>query len=128
MPLRRTPTLAGMSLQVTVPNISTLTNLGSITYEPGIAQSLSSLASAMSDPTQGAITQTVKNIQNQSTGLNGQIAFYAGIVSQQQQMLLNQYRDVGGDTRDAEEPELRPVRRVGSDLGQRVGPEGRRVS
>jgi len=85
------PTLAGLSVQVTTPNISTLTDLGSLTYQSGIAQSLTSLASTMSDPTRGEITQTVKSLQSQSTGLNSQIAFYANIVSQEQKMLLNQY-------------------------------------
>jgi flagellar hook-associated protein 2 len=88
------PTLAGLSLRVTTPNISTLTDLGSVTYQPGIAQSLTSLASTMSDPTRGEITQTVKSLQNQSTGLNTQIAFYANIVSQEQQMLLNQFANL----------------------------------
>ena len=85
------PTLAGLSLQVTTPGISSLTDLGSITYQPGIAQSLSTLASSLSDPTHGSITQTISNIQSQSSGLNSQIAFYANIVSQEQKMLLNQY-------------------------------------
>jgi len=88
------PTLAGLSLEVTVPNITTLTDLGTIAYQPGIAQALTSLGSAMSDPTSGAITQTVKNLQSQSTGLNNQIAFYAGIVNQQQRMLLNKYANL----------------------------------
>jgi flagellar hook-associated protein 2 len=88
------PTLAGLSVQVTTPNISSLTDLGSLNYQPGIAQSLTSLASAMSDPTQGEITQTVKSLQGQSTGLNSQIAFYANIVSQEQTMLLNQYANL----------------------------------
>ncbi len=88
------PTLAGLSVQVTTPNISSLTDLGSLTYQPGIAQSLSTLATAMSDPTKGEITQTVQNMQSQSTGLNSQIAFYANIVSQEQKMLLNQYANL----------------------------------
>ena len=88
------PTLAGLSVQVTTPNISTLTDLGSLTYQPGIAQSLTSLANAMSDPTTGEITQTVQNMQSQSTGLNSQIAFYANIVNQEQKMLLNQYANL----------------------------------
>jgi len=45
----------------------------------------------MSDPTKGEITQTVKSLQSQSTDLNSQIAFYAGIVSQEQTTLLKQY-------------------------------------
>ncbi len=85
------PTLAGLSVQVTTPSISTLTDLGSLSYQPGIAQSLSSLASSLSDPTTGSITQTISNLQDQSSGLNSQIAFYANIVSQEQKMLLNQY-------------------------------------
>ena len=71
-------------MQVTTPEHLFAHRPGPLSYEPGIAQSLSSLATAMSDPTQGAITQTVQNIQNQSTGLNSQIAFYASIVSQEQ--------------------------------------------
>ncbi|HTZ10244.1 MAG TPA: flagellar filament capping protein FliD, partial [Acidimicrobiales bacterium] len=85
------PTLGGLSLQVTTPGITSLTDLGSIAYQPGIAQSLSTLASSMSDPTTGSITQTISNLQSQSSGLNSQIAFYANIVSQEQKMLLNQY-------------------------------------
>jgi flagellar hook-associated protein 2 len=85
------PVLAGMSVRVTTANISSLTDLGSLNYQPGIAQSLASLATAMSDPTQGEITRTIKNLQDQSTGLNGQIAFYANIVAQEQQMLLGQF-------------------------------------
>ncbi len=76
------------------PTSPVLTDLGSLNYQPGIAQSLTSLASAMSDPTQGEITQTVQNLQGQSTGLNSQIAFYAGIVSREQTMLLNQYANL----------------------------------
>jgi flagellar hook-associated protein 2 len=88
------PTLAGLSIQVTTPGISTLTDLGSLSYQPGLAQSLSSLASAMSDPTEGEITQTIKSMQTQSTGLNSQIAFYAAIVSREQTSLLNQYANL----------------------------------
>jgi flagellar hook-associated protein 2 len=88
------PTLAGLSIQVTTPGISTLTDLGSLSYQPGLAQSLSSLASAMSDPTEGEITQTIKSMQSQSTGLNSQIAFYAAIVSREQTSLLNQYANL----------------------------------
>jgi flagellar hook-associated protein 2 len=88
------PTLAGLSLQVTTPGVSSLTDLGTVTYVPGIAQSLTSLTSAMSDPTHGEITQTIKNMQGQSTDLNSQIAFYANIVSQEQTMLLNQYANL----------------------------------
>lgn len=88
------PVLAGLSVQVTTPGISTPTDLGSLTYQPGIAQSLTSLANAMSDPAQGEITQTIKNLQGQSSGLNSQIAFYANIVSQEQTTLLHQYANL----------------------------------
>ena len=85
------PTLGGMSVQVTTPGISTLTNLGTITYAPGIAQSLDSMTSGLSDPIKGSITQTISNIQSQSSDLNSQITFYANIVSQEQQTLLKQF-------------------------------------
>jgi len=85
------PVLAGLSIQVTTPGITSATDLGQFSYVPGIAQSLSTLSTAMADPTKGSITQTIKGLQTQSLGLNSQIAMYAGIVTQEQTLLTNQY-------------------------------------
>ena len=44
------PTLGGLSLQVSVSGITSSTDLGTFNYQPGIAQSLNSLTTAMSSP------------------------------------------------------------------------------
>jgi len=85
------PTLAGLSLQVTATGITSPTDLGSFTYTPGVAQAVASLSSAMADPVDGELTQTVKNLQTQSTGLNTQINFYAQIVAQQQKLYMAEF-------------------------------------
>jgi flagellar hook-associated protein 2 len=82
---------AGLSLQVTAPGITSATNLGTYTYSPGIAQALASLAAAMTAPVTGSITETIANLQGQSQGLNGQIAFYTTIAAEEQKMLSNQF-------------------------------------
>lgn len=88
------PTLAGLSLQVTATGVTSTTNLGDFTYTPGLAQTLATLATSMSDPSSGEITQTIQSMQTQSTGLNSQIQFYANIVSQQQKVLMNEYANL----------------------------------
>jgi flagellar hook-associated protein 2 len=85
------PTLAGLSLQVTATGITTATNLGSLTYTPGLAQMLSTVSAQMSDPVHGAITQTVAGLQQQSVQLTPQIQMYQRIVNQQQQLLMAKY-------------------------------------
>ncbi|HUO49734.1 MAG TPA: flagellar filament capping protein FliD [Acidimicrobiales bacterium] len=85
------PTLAGLSLRVTAAGITSSTDLGSFTYTPGVAQAVASLASAMADPVTGEITQTIKGMQTQSTGLNSQISFYAQIVAQQQKLYMAEF-------------------------------------
>jgi flagellar hook-associated protein 2 len=84
------PTLAGMSLLVTVPGITSATNVGSFTYTPGVAQSLASLASAATAPT-GDVSTQVSNLQQQSTGLDPEIAMYQQIANEEQQLLEAQF-------------------------------------
>ena len=92
-PDRRIPPWRDCRCRSRRPNISSLTDLGSLSYQPG-HRPVAHLAGRRPCPipTQGEITQTVQNIQNQSTGLNSQIAFYANIVSQEQKMLLEPVR------------------------------------
>jgi len=84
-------TLAGLTLQITAQGITSSTNLGSFTYSPGVAQSLATMANAMSNPATGNITAVINGLQNQSQGLNSQISFYTNIVSQERQLLLNRF-------------------------------------
>jgi len=45
-------------------------------------------------PDHDVIDRRIKNLQDQSTGLNSQIAFYANIVAQEQKMLLGQFANL----------------------------------
>jgi flagellar hook-associated protein 2 len=85
------PTLGGLSLQVTATGITSLTTLGSFTYSPGLAQVLSNISNGMSDPVNGAITTTVKGLQDQSVSLTPQIQMYQQLLDQEQKMLMAKY-------------------------------------
>jgi flagellar hook-associated protein 2 len=85
------PTLAGLVLQVTASGISSPTSLGTFSYTPGLAQVMSSVADAMSKPVSGSITQTVSNLQQQSTSITPQIQMYQQIVNREQQLLMAKY-------------------------------------
>ena len=69
------PTLAGLSLQISVSGITTPTDLGTFNYQPGIAQSLNSLTTAMSSPLNGAITLAAQGLTNRATSMNTEISF-----------------------------------------------------
>jgi flagellar hook-associated protein 2 len=85
------PTLQGLSVLVTTPGISTATGLGSITYQPGVAQQLASVADSASNATSGSITTAIQGLQSQATGLNGQIANYQQLEASQQRLLQNEF-------------------------------------
>lgn len=85
------PTLAGLSLQVSVPGITTSTNVGTFQYQPGLAQTLSSLTTQYADPVTGSLTQTVKGLQDQVINITPQIQMYQQIVDQQQKLLMAKY-------------------------------------
>lgn len=84
------PVLAGLSLLVSVPGITSATDIGSYTYSPGLAQSLASLASAATSPT-GDVTTEINNLQQQSLNLDPEIAMYQQIANEEQQMLEAQF-------------------------------------
>jgi len=84
------PTLAGMSLLVSVPGITSATGIGSFTYTPGVAQALASLASAATSPT-GDVTSQVNELQQQSLSLDPEIAMYQQIANEEQQMLQAEF-------------------------------------
>jgi flagellar hook-associated protein 2 len=85
------PTLGGMQLRITASGISSATDLGTFTYTPGVAQTISNVSDAMSDPVTGGITQTIKGMQQQSSALTPQINFYTAMMSAQQKVLMAQY-------------------------------------
>ncbi len=88
------PTLAGLSLEVTASGITSSTNLGTFTYQPGIAQAAVTLANAMTDPVTGAITTMAKGLTTQATGLNTQISFEQMLASQEQKSLQQEFANL----------------------------------
>ena len=85
------PTLAGISLMVAASGITSLTDLGSFTYSPGLAQQLQTLANTASNPVNGTVTTTISSLTNESTGLNTQIANYQSVATAQQTLLQNEF-------------------------------------
>ncbi|MDA8392062.1 MAG: flagellar filament capping protein FliD [Actinomycetota bacterium] len=85
------PTLAGLSLQVTATGITTSTNLGTFTYNQGVAGGLGAVSYGASDPTVGNLTTTIQNLQQQSTNLGAQAAAYDPIITAQQQAYRNEF-------------------------------------
>jgi flagellar hook-associated protein 2 len=85
------PTLAGLSVLVTTPGISSTTDLGSLTYSPGLAQQLQSLANGASNASSGDLTNAIKGLTTQATGLNTQIANYQSLETSQQTLLQNEF-------------------------------------
>ncbi|HVC24623.1 MAG TPA: flagellar filament capping protein FliD [Acidimicrobiales bacterium] len=85
------PTLAGLSLLVSTPGITSLTDLGSFSYTPGLAQQLQSLGNTASNPVNGMITTTISSLTNESAGLNSQISDYQAVATAQQTLLQNEF-------------------------------------
>ncbi len=88
------PTLAGLSLQVTASGITSSTNLGTFTYQPGVAQAAVSLANSMTDPVNGAITTMAQGLTNEATGLNTQISFEQMLANQEQKSLQQEFSNL----------------------------------
>ncbi|MCL4434259.1 MAG: flagellar filament capping protein FliD [Actinobacteria bacterium] len=83
--------LAGLDLQITTPGTLTYPISTNITYVQGLGQQLSSQMYAASSPINGSVTTTINSLQQQSTGLDPQIAFYSQIVAQEKKTLEAQF-------------------------------------
>jgi flagellar hook-associated protein 2 len=85
------PTLSGLSLQVSVSGITSATDLGTFNYQPGIAQSLNSLTTAMSNPVNGSITLAAQGLTTQATSMNPEISFDQSLAAAEQKSLQAEY-------------------------------------
>jgi flagellar hook-associated protein 2 len=83
--------LDGMVLQVTVPGITSSTNIGTFTYSQGLAGSYAQLANSMANPVTGQIGYLISGLQHDSESLNPEISFYQQIASNEQQMLNQEF-------------------------------------
>ncbi len=88
------PTLAGLSLQITTPGITTSTSLGSYQYSPGIAQQLSTIANQTSNPVNGLLNSSIQSLQNQNTNIATQIANDQYVVSQEKATLTQSFANM----------------------------------
>lgn len=84
-------TLPGFALSVTTPGITTSTNLGTFTYQPGIAGGLANAAALGSDPIVGSMTQTISSLQSQMTTVQQQYNSYTPMITAEQQMLTQEF-------------------------------------
>ncbi|MHB8263611.1 MAG: flagellar filament capping protein FliD [Acidimicrobiales bacterium] len=83
--------LAGLDLQISTPSTDTYPFTTNVTYVQGLSQQLSSQMYSASSPVNGSVTTTINSLQQQSSGLNPQIAFYEQIVAQEKKTLEAQF-------------------------------------
>lgn len=83
--------LDGLSVLVTASGISVTTALGTLTYSPGVAQRLVSSMTAATDPSTGSITDAIKSLTQQATGLTSQINRYETIEKSQEAVLKQEF-------------------------------------
>jgi len=86
-----TPGTGGLALEIT----GTATgDLGTFTYNPGIAQRVSSLMTQATDPTNGSITTAQNNLNTQITSYNQEISDMEDQLTQYQTNLQNEYTNM----------------------------------
>lgn len=88
------PKLAGMALLVTATGISSTTNMGTISYTPGIAGGLASAANGGSNPVSGSMTSTIGNLNQQIQSLQFQYNSYTPMIQAEQTLLQQEYSNV----------------------------------
>jgi len=87
------PVLAGLSLVVDTPGITSATSLGTYTYAPGLAGGLASL-SYTSTATHGELPATITGLQNTNSSLSSQITVEQHLLAQQQQALTTEFNNL----------------------------------
>ncbi len=88
------PTLAGLSLQVATPGITSPTAIGSFTYAPGLAQGLATLAAGVLASPSGQITATIASLQSTSSEIGTQVSIEQQVVVEQQQALTQEFNNL----------------------------------
>jgi flagellar hook-associated protein 2 len=83
--------LAGLSVLVQAEGISGATDLGSVTYSPGVAQQLATLADGATNSVSGSLTVTMKGLADEAAGYDSGIAQYQQLEASQQTVLENEF-------------------------------------
>jgi len=85
------PTLAGFSVLVSATGITSPTDVGSISYRPGVAQQLVSVMSSATDVSSGSITSAINTLNAEATGMNSRISMLEKLESSQQTVLEQEF-------------------------------------
>ncbi|HLI16014.1 MAG TPA: flagellar filament capping protein FliD [Acidimicrobiales bacterium] len=107
------PTLAGLSLLVTTPGITSSTPIGSFTYAPGLAQQVASLSAASVAEPGGLLPAEVSGLEATDAGLASQITLQQQLVDQQQAALVQEFNSL--------EATLASLRAQGAYLANALG-------
>jgi flagellar hook-associated protein 2 len=86
------PTLAGISLLVTTPGVSSSTSLGSFTYTAGLGGEMAAAAWSASNPVNGGITTTIQGLQSEYQNLGTRITAYNPLIASEKLMLQQQFQ------------------------------------
>jgi flagellar hook-associated protein 2 len=81
----------GLVLSVTTPGITTATPLGTVDYQPGLAESLANLAEQSTISPDGQIADTITGLKNTLSNVTGSIALQQQLVSTQQATLTQEF-------------------------------------
>jgi flagellar hook-associated protein 2 len=88
------PTLAGLSLLVTTPGITSSTSLGQFNYTAGLAGGLANLMASATATPSGELPSAISALQNTSTQLGKQVTVEQQMVVQQQQQLEAEFNNL----------------------------------
>lgn len=88
------PTLAGLSLQVTTPGITSTTSLGTFNYTQGLSGALANLAVTTLNTTGGEIPSKIQSLQSNSTQIGNQITLQKKLIVQEQQQLTTEFTNM----------------------------------
>jgi flagellar hook-associated protein 2 len=81
----------GLVLSVTTPGITTATALGTVDYQPGLAEGLANLAEQATISPDGQIADTITGLKNTLSNVTGSIALQQQLVSTQQATLTQEF-------------------------------------
>lgn len=82
---------AGLALTVGAAGITAPTNLGTLTYQPGLVGGLGSVAWGAANSLSGALTTTIQGLQSESQSLARQIEAYNPVIAARQQAYQNEF-------------------------------------
>jgi flagellar hook-associated protein 2 len=84
----------GLVLQVATPGITSSTSLGTVDYDPGLAQGLANLAEQATIAPNGQLPDTISGLQNTLSNVTGQVALQKQLVATQQATLTQEFTNL----------------------------------